>query len=364
MEEGKYIRQILEELGCRCPELDYDLNIIAEKLEAQEWEPMSDDDKSEIRKYFESKAHLGSFKNRDIEEAIQDTIKYNEPSFIHKRSISELIERVVDWNESPQGKAYLKWLFFKYFPEHSVWQHPDHDLDLPLNEARLKYQGLNDLPWLARGQYLPPMKILARPPLDWKHKSNDKSDEISGLLVQNLTKLNIQCKIIDEKAGPVLTTVKLQMVSEFRASKVRSHSEDIAKALSVESIRVIDCQKYSDSYRNDSEFIDVEVPNKVRETVYLKEILESDNFKKQNHPMAVALGSDTIGNPISINLSKMPHILMSGTTGSGKSVLANSMICSILFNTSPEQVRFLMIDPKMLELSIYEGIPHQGLVKV
>ena len=139
---------MLEELRRRCPELHYDLDIIEDNLEPISWEPMSDGDKRIMRAYFESKAHLHVFSNQDINGVIQDNVNYNEPSHLHERSDSDLINRMVDGKETPQGRAYMTWLGLKYFPDHIAWKYPNHDLDLTLDEARDKYDNINDIPWL------------------------------------------------------------------------------------------------------------------------------------------------------------------------------------------------------------------------
>ena len=145
--QGKYNKQMLEELYRRRPELRYDLDIIAEKLDPEEWQGITDDGKRSMREYFEER--LNSFETREeIEETIQHNIKYNTPEFIHELSDSVLIHRMINKMEAPQGYAYIKWLTLKYSPGHSAWQHPDHDLDLTLDEARKKYNNIYDIKWL------------------------------------------------------------------------------------------------------------------------------------------------------------------------------------------------------------------------
>jgi DNA segregation ATPase FtsK/SpoIIIE, S-DNA-T family len=198
---------------------------------------------------------------------------------------------------------------------------------------------------------LPDLDMLTEPPLVRVGPNKDDLSMMARLLEQKLADFKIKGQIIDVMPGPVVTTFELDPAPGLRASKVVTISDDLARSISAESVRVV-------GNVPGKTVIGIELPNENRSTVYLREVLQSDGFRKLNHPLAVALGSDINGVPFSANLAKMPHLLVAGTTGSGKSVAVNAMICSILFNARPEEVRFLMIDPKMLELSIYEGIPH------
>ncbi|MBF0383143.1 MAG: DNA translocase FtsK 4TM domain-containing protein [Magnetococcales bacterium] len=198
---------------------------------------------------------------------------------------------------------------------------------------------------------LPSLDMLTEPPLTRQGPSQDELSTMARLLEQKLADFKIKGQIVDVMPGPVVTTFELDPAPGLRASKVVTISDDLARSISAESVRVV-------GNVPGKTVIGIELPNEIRATVYLREVLQSEGFKKFNHPLAVALGSDINGVPFSANLAKMPHLLVAGTTGSGKSVAVNAMICSILFNARPHEVRFLMIDPKMLELSIYEGIPH------
>ncbi|MBF0446923.1 MAG: hypothetical protein HQL67_01860 [Magnetococcales bacterium] len=198
---------------------------------------------------------------------------------------------------------------------------------------------------------LPSLDMLTEPPLVRIGPSHEALSMKARLLEQKLADYKIKGQIVDVMPGPVVTTFELDPAPGLRASKVVTISDDLARSISAESVRVV-------GNVPGKTVIGIELPNEIRATVYLREVLLSKGFKKLNHPLAVALGSDINGTPFSANLAKMPHLLVAGTTGSGKSVAVNAMICSILFNARPDEVRFLMIDPKMLELSIYEGIPH------
>ncbi|MBF0445169.1 MAG: cell division protein FtsK [Magnetococcales bacterium] len=198
---------------------------------------------------------------------------------------------------------------------------------------------------------LPSLDMLTEPPLTRQGPGQEELSVMARLLEQKLADFKIKGQIIDVMPGPVVTTFELDPAPGLRASKVVTISDDLARSISAESVRVV-------GNVPGKTVIGIELPNEIRATVYLREVLQSEGFEKINHPLGVALGSDINGVPFSANLAKMPHLLVAGTTGSGKSVAVNAMICSILFNARPDEVRFLMIDPKMLELSIYEGIPH------
>jgi DNA segregation ATPase FtsK/SpoIIIE, S-DNA-T family len=200
--------------------------------------------------------------------------------------------------------------------------------------------------------------VMPLPPLDLLVQTEDFSDQDQEVLAsmtktieQKLSDFKIRGQIIDVRNGPVVSTFCFEPAPGQRASQIINLTDDLARSISAVSVRV-------DGNMPGEAAIGIEVPNKVRSTVGLKDILESSAFHDLHSPLAVALGTDIYGQPVAADLAKMPHLLVAGTTGSGKSVAINAMICSILFNTRPDEVRFLMIDPKMLELSIYNGIPH------
>jgi S-DNA-T family DNA segregation ATPase FtsK/SpoIIIE len=170
-------------------------------------------------------------------------------------------------------------------------------------------------------------------------------------LEQALANYGVQGKVTAIQMGPVIITFEFAPAPGTRTGKIVQLENDLAMALEAQSVRIV-------APIPGKAVVGIEIPNKRRETVYLKEILEDEGFKKANAKLQICLGKDTKGAPISVNLAKMPHLLVAGTTGSGKSVAVNGMITSILFSASPEEVRMIMVDPKMLELSIYEGIPH------
>jgi S-DNA-T family DNA segregation ATPase FtsK/SpoIIIE len=174
--------------------------------------------------------------------------------------------------------------------------------------------------------------------------------EMADRVEQAMANYGVRGKVKEILMGPVVTMYEFAPAPGTRTGKIQQLENDLAMALEAQAVRIV-------APIPGKAVVGVEVPNKIRETVYLKEILEDDSFVRSGAKLQVSLGKDTKGAPVSINLAKMPHLLVAGTTGSGKSVAVNSMITSILYNSSPEDVRFIMVDPKMLELSIYEGIP-------
>ncbi|MEO5368624.1 MAG: DNA translocase FtsK 4TM domain-containing protein [Magnetococcus sp. DMHC-1] len=201
---------------------------------------------------------------------------------------------------------------------------------------------------------LPPISILAPKPPNVHREADRQVLEMKSRLIEHkLADFKVKGQVIDARPGPVVTTFELDPAPGLKASKVIGLADDLARSISALSVRVV-------GNIPGKSVIGIEVPNDNRETVYLREILESETFvsQSQKNPLSVALGCDINGNPVVADLARMPHLLVAGTTGSGKSVALNAMICSILYRNTPEHVRFLMVDPKMLELSIYEGIPH------
>ncbi len=204
---------------------------------------------------------------------------------------------------------------------------------------------------LGDGVYrLPPVSLLkyddtAAPP------SRDAMLELSARLVKTLADYGVRGEVTAIRPGPVVTMYEFAPAPGTRVSKITSLDSDLAMALEALSIRIV-------APIPGKAAVGIEVPNKLRETVYLKEIIADDVFQRAKSKLCMALGKDIEGRPVAIDLAKMPHLLVAGTTGAGKSVSVNAMITSLLYNATPEEVRMIMVDPKMLELSIYEGIPH------
>lgn len=197
---------------------------------------------------------------------------------------------------------------------------------------------------------LPPPELLKAGKQQDIKRNKSYYHEQSELLMKTLNDFGITGEIVDVSSGPVVSLFKLQPSPGIKSSRVISLSNDIARSMSATSVRV--------SVIPGKNVIGIEIPNEKREIVYLRDLLDTQLFEKFPSPLAIALGKGIEGNPVIVDLAQMPHLLVAGTTGSGKSVAINTMILSILYRLSPEACKLILIDPKMLELSVYEGIPH------
>ncbi|OGT46241.1 MAG: cell division protein FtsK [Gammaproteobacteria bacterium RIFCSPHIGHO2_12_FULL_41_20] len=199
---------------------------------------------------------------------------------------------------------------------------------------------------------LPPLSLL-NPLLPSQEKAfaHISFDELSHLVEQRLLDFGIEVKVVAVAPGPVITRFELELAPGIKVSKISTLAKDIARSLSVVSVRVVEVIP-------GKSVIGLEIPNENREWVTLRELLESERYTRSLSPVSLVLGKDIAGEPIVVDLAKMPHMLVAGTTGSGKSVSINAMLLSMLFKSFPKQLRLILIDPKMLELSVYEGIPH------
>ena len=197
----------------------------------------------------------------------------------------------------------------------------------------------------------PSTELLDRALDDGQSLSENELNQIASLLETKLDEFGIEATVESVIPGPVVTRFEIQPAPGTKASKITNIAQDIARSLSVSSVRVVEVIE-------GKSFVGVEIPNNNRKMVRLTEILSSDAFKNSSSSLSLALGKDISGNPVVADLAKMPHLLVAGTTGSGKSVGLNAMLLSLLFKSDPEEVRMILIDPKMLELSVYEGIPH------
>ncbi|MGL5293014.1 MAG: DNA translocase FtsK 4TM domain-containing protein [Aeromonas sp.] len=198
---------------------------------------------------------------------------------------------------------------------------------------------------------LPSIELLDEPPAKTQMMTADELERMARLVEAKLADYNVQAKVVGVCPGPVITRFELDLAPGMKASKITNLSRDLARSLSATSVRVVEVIP-------GKTFIGIELPNRTRQIVYLRETLDCDAFRESDNPLTMGLGHDIEGVPVVVNLAKMPHLLVAGTTGSGKSVGVNTMIISMLYKSTPEDLRFIMIDPKMLELSIYEGIPH------
>ncbi|WP_441608725.1 DNA translocase FtsK [Dyella sp. 2RAB6] len=198
---------------------------------------------------------------------------------------------------------------------------------------------------------LPPLSLLDEAPPQGPGYSEETLEVLSRQVELKLKDFRIEAKVVGVYPGPVITRFELEPAAGVRGSQVSSLDKDIARGLSVVSVRVVDVIPGKN-------VIGLEIPNAKKQIVYLSEILRSEKYDLMKSPLALALGKDIAGRPVVADLAKMPHLLVAGTTGSGKSVAVNAMVLSLLYKASAKDVRMIMIDPKMLELSVYEGIPH------
>jgi S-DNA-T family DNA segregation ATPase FtsK/SpoIIIE len=198
---------------------------------------------------------------------------------------------------------------------------------------------------------LPPLSLLDDPPQQKKGYSDESLEGMSRLVELKLKDFGVDVEVTSVSPGPIITRFELDPAPGVKVSQISNLAKDIARSLSVVSVRVVEVIP-------GKSFVGLEIPNENRELVTLGEILKSRAYEDLASPLTLALGKDIGGNSVVADLARMPHLLIAGTTGSGKSVAINAMVLSLLYKTQPEQVRLIMIDPKMLELSVYEGIPH------
>ncbi|WP_411727000.1 DNA translocase FtsK [Methyloglobulus sp.] len=201
------------------------------------------------------------------------------------------------------------------------------------------------------GEALPALTLLDNRDTRVKGYTQSDLEEMSRLVEDILADFNVAVEVVGFLPGPVITRFEIQPAAGVKVSRISTLSKDLARALSVTSVRIVEVIP-------GKSVIGLEIPNREREMVTLRELLASRTFEKSPSLLTLAMGKDISGQPLMADLGKMPHALVAGTTGSGKSVGINSMILSLLYKATPEQVRMIMIDPKMLELSVYEGIPH------
>ncbi|HEY3982573.1 DNA translocase FtsK 4TM domain-containing protein [Cedecea sp.] len=198
---------------------------------------------------------------------------------------------------------------------------------------------------------LPSLDLLTSPPTEVEPVDTFAMEQMARLVEARLADYRIKADVVDYSPGPVITRFELDLAPGVKAARISNLSRDLARSLSTVAVRVVEVIP-------GKPYVGLELPNKKRQTVYLREVLDCAKFRDNGSPLTVVLGKDIGGEPVVADLAKMPHLLVAGTTGSGKSVGVNAMIISMLYKATPEEVRFIMIDPKMLELSVYEGIPH------
>lgn len=231
---------------------------------------------------------------------------------------------------------------------------------VPLSEAHTPMKdselGLDHISQVTRRREprrkIPSLDLLDAPELKQGHcYSDEQLEEMSRLLESKLKDFGIVAEVVEVNPGPVITRFELQPAPGVKASRITNLARDLARSMAVMSVRVVEVIA-------GKSVIGIEIPNEERQMVRLSEVLNSKPYKEASSRLTLGLGNDIAGNPVVANLAKMPHLLVAGTTGSGKSVGVNAMLLSLLFKATPEEVRLMLVDPKMLELSVYEGIPH------
>lgn len=209
----------------------------------------------------------------------------------------------------------------------------------------------NDLPLQKPTTPLPTLDLLTEAPKEVEPVDSFALEQKARLVEASLADYRVKADVVDILPGPVITRFELDLAPGVKAARISNLSRDLARSLSTSAVRVVEVIP-------GKPYVGLELPNTKRQTVYLREVLDCPAFRDNTSPLAIVLGKDISGQPVVADLAKMPHLLVAGTTGSGKSVGVNAMILSILYKATPKEVRFIMIDPKMLELSVYEGIPH------
>ncbi|MCE9678488.1 DNA translocase FtsK 4TM domain-containing protein [Shewanella sp. AS1] len=275
---------------------------------------------------------------------------------------AEKQEPVLDLNQHQQGadEMPLESINFDETQSSGALVQPKKIQEKVQEKAQEKAKIVDGIVVLPGGEKAQPTKPMAPLPdislLDVPNRkanpiTQEELDQVARLVEVKLADFNIVANVVGVFPGPVVTRFELELAPGVKASKITNLSKDLARSLLAESVRVVEVIP-------GKAYVGLEIPNKFRETVFMRDVLGSDAFAKSQSHLSMVLGQDIAGEPVVVDLGKMPHLLVAGTTGSGKSVGVNVMITSLLYKSGPEDVRFIMIDPKMLELSVYEGIPH------
>lgn len=276
------------------------------------------------------------------EETESNALVENQPHIEHKWPLAE--DEVIpqaqvakDFSETSLAHEDKKQKVAQTLPEQGSLFHP--------------FLVRNDQPLPKPTTPMPSLDLLASPPNHNEPVDMFALQQTSRLIEARLSDYRVKAEVVGFSPGPVITRFELDLAPGVKAARISNLSRDLARSLSATAVRIVEVIP-------GKPYVGLELPNKKRQTVYLREVLDCDKFRRNPSPLTIVLGKDIEGEPVIADLEKMPHLLVAGTTGSGKSVGVNAMILSILYKAKPEDVRFIMIDPKMLELSIYEGIPH------
>jgi len=267
---------------------------------------------------------------------------YQQPQPVAPQQAYQQPQQVVQPQQTYQPQAYQQ----PQQPQQPPAPQPQESLIHPL----LMRNG-DDRPLQKPTTPLPSLDLLTPPPSEVEPVDTFALEQTARLVETRLADFRIKADVVNYSPGPVITRFELNLAPGVKAARISNLSRDLARSLSTVAVRVVEVIP-------GKPYVGLELPNKKRQTVYLREVLDCAKFRESPSPLTIVLGKDIAGEPVIADLAKMPHLLVAGTTGSGKSVGVNAMILSMLYKATPEDVRFIMIDPKMLELSVYEGIPH------
>nr|WP_245756586.1 DNA translocase FtsK [Amphritea atlantica] len=283
-----------------------------------------------------------------------DTGRADYPS-AHDQGHADDIPLVTEYADAHSGQAYMSESGqpLTVVDRKGVRVVPLSEAHTPMKDSEL---GLDHISQVNRRREprrkIPSLDLLDAPELKQGHcYSDDQLEEMSRLLESKLKDFGIVAEVVEVNPGPVITRFELQPAPGVKASRITNLARDLARSMAVMSVRVVEVIA-------GKSVIGIEIPNEERQMVRLSEVLNSKPYKEASSKLTLGLGNDIAGNPVVANLAKMPHLLVAGTTGSGKSVGVNAMLLSLLFKATPDEVRLMLVDPKMLELSVYEGIPH------